>query len=125
MHMNLTEDPKTKDLIGRVGDDVAQLRSDIASLFSHAGRHSIPSSAREIHAEARQRLNAGGQYAATYLREHPGRSSVGIFGGLLLLGAVGTGIFYLCKGRLPCCCGADKFCEDDSEGDEGAALENE
>ena len=30
---------------------------------------------------------------------------VGILGGLLLLGAVGTGIYYLCKGKLPCCCG--------------------
>jgi hypothetical protein len=125
MHMNLTEDPKTKDLIGRVGDDVAQLRSDIASLFSHTGRHTIPESARELRAQTRQRLSSGGHYAASYLREHPGRSSVGILGGLFLLGAVGTGIYYLCKGRLPGCCGAGGCCENDPEGEEGAEFENE
>ncbi|QTN31364.1 hypothetical protein HZ994_03135 [Akkermansiaceae bacterium] len=103
MPFELTEDRKMKDLIGRVGDDVSQLRSDIASLFSHTGRHALPTSARELRAQARERLSAGGEYAASYLREHPGRSSVGIFGGLVLLGAAGAGIYYLCKGRLPCC----------------------
>lgn len=93
-----------KDLISRVGDDVSQLRNDISSLFTHTGRHTLPESARELRAQARERLNAGGHYAAAYLREHPGRSSVGILGGLVLLGAAATGIYYLCKGRLPCCC---------------------
>ena len=37
MSLNITEDRKMKDLIGRVGDDVSQLRSDITSLFSHTG----------------------------------------------------------------------------------------
>lgn len=105
MPLNPIEDRKTRDLIGRVGDDVSQLRSDISSLFSHTGRHALPESARELRAQASQRLSAGGELAVTYLRQHPGRSSVGILGGLLLLGAVGTGIYYLCKGKLPCCCG--------------------
>jgi len=116
MPLNPTEDRKMKDLIGRVGDDVSQLRSDISSLFSHTGRHTLPDSARELRSQARQRLSAGGEYAISqmrFLREHPGRSSVGILGGLVLLGAVGTGIYYLCKGKLPCCCSADGYCEDE------------
>lgn len=125
MPLNITEDHKTRDLIGRVGDDVAQLRSDIASLFSHTGRHTIPESARELRAQARQRLSAGGEYAVTYLRQHPGKSSVGILGGLLLLGAVGTGIFYLCKGRLPCCCDADDYCEYELDDEETGDYDTE
>jgi len=113
MPLNPIEDRKTKDLIGRVGDDVSQLRSDIASLFSHTGRHALPESARELGAQARQRLSAGGGYAVSYLREHPGRSSVGLLGGLVLLGVVGTGIYYLCKGKLPCCSLDSGRCEDD------------
>ncbi len=113
MPLNLTEDRKMKDLIGRVGDDVSQLRNDISSLFSHTGRHALPESARELRAQARQRLSMGGEFASTYLRQHPGRSSVGILGGLVLLGAVGTGIYYLCKGKLPCCCSAGGYCDDE------------
>lgn len=117
MSLNLTEDRKMKDLISRVGDDVSQLRNDISSLFSHTGRHTLPASARELRAQARDRLYAGGEFAASYLRQHPGRSSVGILGGLLLLGAAGTGIYYLCKGRLPCCCtsGCDENPENEKD----------
>lgn len=102
----LTEDRKMKDLISRVGEDVSQLRSDIRSLFTHTGRHTLPESARELREQARQRLLAGG----TYLREHPGQSSVGLLGGLLILGAVGAGIYYLCKSD---CCG--KLCNRDED----------
>lgn len=117
MSLNLTEDRKMKDLASRVGDDVSKLRSDIASLFSHTGRHTLPESARELRAQARERLNAGSHYAAAYLREHPGRSSVGVLGGLILLGVAGAGIYYLCKGRLPCCC-ASPSAQENGEGDE-------
>lgn len=122
MSTNLTEDRKMKDLISRVGDDVSQLRGDISSLFSHTGRHTLPEGARELRAQARQRLHAGGDYAVSqlrYLRENPGRSSVGILGGLILLGAVGTGIYYLCKGKLPGCCG--RSCDRDIEENEDTA----
>lgn len=102
----LTEDKKMKDLIGRVSEDVSQLRSDISSLFTHTGRHTLPTGAREIGEQARERLHAG----SAYLRQHPGQSSVGLLGGLLLLGAVGAGIYYLCKSD---CCG--KLCKRDED----------
>jgi hypothetical protein len=102
----MLEDRKLKDLVSRVGEDVSQLRGDIRSLFAHTGRHALPDGARELREQARQRLMAGG----TYLRQHPGQSSVGILGGLLILGAVGAGIYYLCKSD---CCG--KFCNRDED----------
>lgn len=98
MQNALTEDRKMKDLISRVGEDISQLRGDISSLLTHTGRHTLPDSARELREQARQRLTAGG----AYLRQHPGQSSVGLLGGLLILGAVGAGIYYLCKSD---CCG--------------------
>jgi hypothetical protein len=101
----ITDDRKMKDLIDRVGKDVSQLRSDIRSLFMHTWRHTLPHSAREIREQARERLHAGGGFAASqfrYIRQHPGQSSVGLLGGLLILGAVGAGIHFLCKSD---CCG--------------------
>ncbi|MEP2774595.1 MAG: hypothetical protein ABJQ29_06370 [Luteolibacter sp.] len=104
MSSSFSEDAKMKDLIGRVGDDISQLRSDISSFFSHTSRHTLPTSARDLRDSARERLHAGSDFAASqlrYLRENPTRSSIGITGGLLLLGAVGAGIYYLCKSD--CC----------------------
>lgn len=111
----MLEDRKMNDIISRLGEDVSQLRSDIRSLFAHTGRHTLPDSARELREQARQRLMAGG----TYLRQHPGQSSVGLLGGLLILGAVGAGIYYLCKSD---CRG--KLCnrEGDYREDEGQDL---
>jgi hypothetical protein len=110
---SITEDRKMKDLIDRVGEDVSQLRSDIRSLFTHTGRHTLPEGARELREQAREKLHAGGAFAASqlrYLRQHPAQSSVGLLGGLLILGAVGAGIYYLCKSD---CCG--KLCRRDDE----------
>lgn len=106
MSSTISEDRKIKDLASRVGDDIAQLRSDVSSLFAHTGRHTLPTGARELREQALERLSAGG----AYLRQHPGQSSVGLLGGLLILGAVGAGIYYLCKSD---CCG--KFCTSDSD----------
>ena len=105
----LTEDRKMKDLISRVGEDVSQLKSDIRSLFTHTGRHTLPDSARELREQALLRLQAGG----AYLRQHPTQSSIGLVGDLLLLGAVGAGIYYLCKSD---CCG--KLCGGEGERDD-------
>lgn len=109
----LTEDRKMKDLISRVGEDISQLRSDISSLFTHTGRHTLPESARELREQARDRLYAGG----AYIRQHPGQSSVGILGGLLILGAVGAGIYYLCKSDCGMFCCQDEDCPEEDEVD--------
>lgn len=96
----LTEDRKTKDLINRLGEDVCQLKSDMSSLLVHTGRHTVPDSARELREHALERLHAGGALAASqlrYIRQHPTQSSVSLLGGLLILGSVGAGIYYLCK----------------------------
>lgn len=100
MPNSLLQDRKVKDLLSRVGEDVSQLRNDISSLLNHTGRHALPESARELRDSARSRLHAGGEFAVSQLRNmraHPGQSSAGILGGLILLGAVGAGIYYLCK----------------------------
>lgn len=100
MPNSITQDRKMNHLLNRVGKDVSQLKSDVASLLNHTGRHAIPDSARDLRDSARDRLHAGGHYAASqlrHIRSHPGQSSTGILGGLILLGAVGAGIYYLCK----------------------------
>lgn len=114
MPNTITQDRKMKDLISRVGEDVGQLRSDVASLLSHTGRHTLPDSARDIRESAKDRLYAGGSYAASqlrHIRSHPAQSSAGILGGLILLGAVGVGIYYLCK------CDGMSCCNDSDEGE--------
>lgn len=93
-----------KDLMSRVGEDIKQLKSDVSSLLTHTGRHTLPDSARDLRDSARNSINAGGDYAASqirYIRQHPGQSSAGILGGLILLGAVGAGIYYICNSD--CC----------------------
>ena len=105
MTQESTTNSRTKDLLGHVRSDISQLRSDISTLLSHTSRHTLPQGARDL--RARERLHAGGDFAISqlrHLRNHPARSSVGILGGLILLGAAGTGIYYLCKGQLPPCC---------------------
>ncbi len=90
----------SKKHLDRVTKDISQLRQDVASLFSHTTRNAIPDGARDLTDYSRDRLSAGGEFAASqlrYIRNHPGQSSVGILGGILILGAVGAGIYYLCK----------------------------
>lgn len=103
-----------KDLISRVGDDVAHLRHDISSLFSHTGRHTIPSSARDLKEQTLDHLHSGSEYAAArlrYLRNHPG-PALGLLGGLIVLGAVGAGIYYFCKSDEKCRAKSDSDYED-------------
>ena len=91
------KDIHLKDLIHRVGEDVSQLKRDVSSLFGHTGRHALPERARELGERARHTFHAGGDY----IRRHPTQSSLGLVGGLALLGAVGFGIYCLCKSD--CC----------------------
>lgn len=100
----MIEDRKTKDLLSRVGEDIAQLRNDVSSLFQHTGRHTLPESARDLRDSALDRVHAGSDYAAAqlrHLRSNPTQTGLGIAGGLVLLGVVGAGIYYLCKSD--CC----------------------
>jgi hypothetical protein len=108
MQNPITQDRKIKDLLSRVGEDVGQLKSDVASLLSHTGRHTLPTGARDLRDSAKDRLHAGGQYAVSQFRSHPAQSSAGLLGGLLLLGAVGAGIYYLCKCDSGSCSGEEE-----------------
>ncbi len=94
-------DNKYLDLVSK---DISKLRQEIAALFSQTKSNSISDRANDLADYGRDRLHAGGEFAASqlrYMRSHPGQSSAGIVGGLLLLGAVGAGIYYLCKSD--CC----------------------
>lgn len=99
----MTKEQTTKSLLDSVSKDVSNLRRDVASLFSHTGRRTIPEGARELADYGKDALHAGGEFAATQfrnfrkLRSHQSETSAGIVGGLILLGAVGVGIYYLCK----------------------------
>lgn len=100
MQQITTEDKKMRDLLGRVGEDIKQLKSDVSSLVTHTGRHTIPDYAGELRNAARERLNAGGEFASNQfrcIREHPAQSTAGILGGLLLIGVVSTALYCLIK----------------------------
>jgi len=112
----ISGDPKAKDLLNKLSEDVSALKSDLASLFSRSTRHTIPNSARDLADYGREKFSS----QLHYLRAHPGQSSAGLAGGLVLLGAVGFGIYWLCKSDS---CG--KLCEyrDRSDTDEDFAQE--
>ena len=96
----MSKEQTTKNHLEQVSKDISNLRSDLALLLTHTGRNAIPHGARELAVYSKDRLHAGGEFAASqlrYLRAHPGQSSAGILGGLVLLGAVAAGIYYLCK----------------------------
>lgn len=89
-----------KDVLCKVRNDVAHLADEVSHLFSQKRTPSISSRAHHLADYARDGLHAGGAFAASqlrYIRRHPGQSTAGILGGLVLLGAVGFGIYYLCK----------------------------
>ncbi len=100
MSSNLLHEHKMKDVLCKVRDDVANLKDEVSHLFSHKRKHSLSNRAHHLADYARDGLHAGGAFAASqlrYIRRHPGQSTAGILGGLVLLGAVGFGIYYLCK----------------------------
>ncbi len=96
----LSETPHTKDLLSKLSDDLGALKSDLAALVSHTGKQTVPRAASSLAAYGKQKLRSSPELTESpmrYLREHPGQTSVGLAGGLLILGAVGAGIYYLCK----------------------------
>jgi hypothetical protein len=99
MSSNLLHDHKMKDMLCKVRDDVSHLKDEISHLFSPKARHRLADRAHDLADYARDGLHAGGAFAASqlrYIRRHPGQST-GLLGGLILLGAVGFGIYYVCK----------------------------
>ena len=110
------EDKRASQLLSRVGEDLSSLRTDVKMLVSHAKRHTLPDGARELARSGRSHLLSGRDYAADrvrYLgrsaREHPAGVSVA---GVLLLGAVAAGVYFLLKGG-ECCRAADEEFEED------------
>ncbi|MGB6222460.1 hypothetical protein [Haloferula sp.] len=106
------EDKRATQLISRVGEDLASLRNDVKLLVGHATRHTLPDGARELARTGRSQLLSGRDYAAEgvrYLgrsaRNHPASVSVG---GLLLLGAVAAGAYFLIKGSGCCLSSAEE-----------------
>lgn len=113
------EDKRASQLLSRVGEDLSSLRTDVKMLVGHAKRHTLPDGARELARSGRSHLLSGRDYAADrarYLgrsaREHPAGVSVA---GVLLLGAVAAGIYYLLKGE-GCCGQSEEGFEDELEG---------
>lgn len=62
------QDPRTNDLLSRVGDDVSMLRQDVANLFTHTTRRALPNGARRMANNARGRLHTGRLYTAEHLQ---------------------------------------------------------
>ncbi|RYD37574.1 MAG: hypothetical protein EOP87_03235 [Verrucomicrobiaceae bacterium] len=105
-------DRKAIRLLSRVGDDLSQLRHDVASLISHTTHRTVPDGARQLADTARHSLETGGAYAAARLRalrSSPPREAAGLAGGLLLAGIIAFGVYAICKSR----------CERDLQEDEG------
>ncbi|MBX3741871.1 MAG: hypothetical protein KF712_12815 [Akkermansiaceae bacterium] len=95
-------DRRALNLLSRVGDDLSQLRQDVASLISHTAHRTVPDGARQLADTARHQLENGGAYAAARLRalrSSPPREAAGIAGGLLLAGLIAFGVYAICKSR--------------------------
>lgn len=94
------DSPYTKDLLSKLADDLCSVKSDIAALVTHTGKSTVPRTVNQFATYSKRRLSPSPTLTDAplrYLREHPAQSSAGLAGGLLLLGAVGAGIYYLCK----------------------------
>lgn len=111
------QDPRASDLLSRVSNDVSLLRQDVANLFSHTTRHTLPTGARDLADTAKNRLAAGRLYSADQLRalrsqvnEQPAAAWLG---GAVAVGLIAAGIYLFCKSD---CCGQQS--EDEIEEEE-------
>lgn len=112
------EDKRASQLLSRVGEDLSSLRSDVKMLVGHASRHTLPDGARELARSGRSHLLSGRDFAADRMRylgqsarEHPAGVSVA---GVVLLGAVAAGVYFLLKGK-GCCRRTEHLSEDEIE----------
>lgn len=98
MNSSLFNDRRAAGLLHRVREDVSQLRDDIGSLVSHTTRRTLPNSAKDLTAQAKQGLAAGGAYAVSRIRDmrsHQHRPQAGWVGGALVLGLLAYGAYAL------------------------------
>ena len=114
MNTSPFQDPRASDLLSRVSQDVSLLRQDIANLFSHTARHTLPGGARTLAEQARTRLHNGraltaGQLRA--LREQMNQPATAWIGGAVVVGLLAAGIYLFCKGDC-------RATEEDDGGDE-------
>lgn len=106
------QDPRASDLLSRVSQDVSLLRQDVANLFSHTTRHTLPESARGLADSARNRLAAGRLYSADHIRalRNQMNQPAAWVGGAVVVGLLAAGIYLFCKSD---CCSS--HCEDEDE----------
>lgn len=100
MNRSSLQDSRAAALLSRVREDIAHLRQDVGNLARHTTLHTLPEGARELAENARHQLAAGGSYAASRLRalrSSPPRTSIGVIGGAVLVGALAAGIYALCR----------------------------
>ncbi len=107
------QDPRASDLLSRVSQDVSLLRQDVANLFTHTTRHTLPEGARGLADTARNRLANGKLHTAEHLRalrNQVNQPAAAWAGGALAIGLIAAGIYLFCKSDY---CG--ERCEDESE----------
>lgn len=96
-------DPRALKLLSRVREDLSQLRHDISSLVSHTTHRTLPEGAKELADSAKHQFSAGSAYAAERLRSlrqtPPTRETLGVVGGILVVGLLAFGAYTLCKGN--------------------------
>jgi uncharacterized membrane protein YebE (DUF533 family) len=106
MNTPLFSDRRVNSLLNRVREDISNLRDDVGSLLTHASRETLPSGAREIADQAKNRFAAGSAFAASRLRNlrsQPPTQSAGWIGGAVVVGLVAYGVYALCRNN--CCNG--------------------
>lgn len=101
MNASPFQDPRASDLLSRVSQDVSLLRQDVAHLFSHTARHTLPTGARGLADQARVRLSNGKLYTAEQLRalrDQVNQPATAWVGGAVVIGLLAAGLYLFCKG---------------------------
>lgn len=100
MNTSPFQDPRASDLLSRVSQDVSLLRQDVANLFSHTARHTLPGGARTLAEQARTHLGNGRLHTAEQLRalrNQINQPATAWIGGAVAVGLLAAGIYLFCK----------------------------
>lgn len=92
------QDPRTNDLLSRVGEDVSLLRQDVANLFTHTTRRALPNGARQLADNAKNRLSAGKLYTSEHLqalKNHVHQPAAAWVGGAAAVGLLAVAGAYM------------------------------